>query len=267
MTTFDDVSREYGEKSILQQKAARKLVDLLELRGDESILDVGCGPGHIIRWLSEVTTGRVVGTDASQGMINEARSRYPDIEFRCLTAEDLDYAKEFDIIFSNAAFHWFGDPGKGLRAMFEALRSPGKLGLTCSATAQAVPWFAGIVIAVAQRREIQPTFLHWRNPWFILPKTEDYRGLFEESGFETSLMTLELGTEILTVEEAYGFFATAAATGFLGRANYDIEIDDSYIEAFGRAVHEEMEKQSVGGNVEVGFSRLYYVGLKPRCTP
>ena len=49
--SFDRVSDEYAEKSHIQKSAAEKLIGLLDLRGSESVLDVGCGPGHITAML------------------------------------------------------------------------------------------------------------------------------------------------------------------------------------------------------------------------
>jgi trans-aconitate methyltransferase len=262
VNTFDRVAGEYGEKSLLQRQAAGKLYDLLELRGDESILDVACGPGHITHRLAEATTGRVVGTDISQSMIDEAGSLYPDIQFRCLAAEDLDYSREFDVVFCNSALQWFGDAPRAMRAMFNSLNSLGKAGVCCPATYEFAPWFGTIIMAAARRPAIGQVFQHWRSPWFQLQAVSDYQALFEDSGFKTAYIQLDHEVDDLSVEEAYGLFDTGAAQGFVGRDCYDIEIGDDYIEAFGRAVRQEMENAASGGRVEVDFNRLYYIGLR-----
>lgn len=67
---------------------------------------------------------------------------------------------------------------------------------------------------------------------------------------------------MFTVDEAYGIYRTGAAQGFAGKAYYEIEVGDDYIEAFNRAVREEMDKDASDGMVTVDFNRLYYVGLK-----
>ncbi|HET8640631.1 MAG TPA: methyltransferase domain-containing protein, partial [Pseudonocardiaceae bacterium] len=43
--------------------------------------DVGCGPGHVTRYLADLGLP-MVGVDASPEMIVVARERYPDLEFR-----------------------------------------------------------------------------------------------------------------------------------------------------------------------------------------
>lgn len=253
---------DYGEKSLVQRNAARKLFDLLDPRGDESILDVACGPGHLTRWLAGSTTGKVVGTDISEGMVNEAGAAYAEIEFRQVAAEDMDYRDEFDIVFCNSALQWFTDAGGAVRAMFAALKKPGKLGLACPATCEFAPWFGRIVAAAARRGDIARGFQHWRSPWFQLPAVTDYQAFFEESGFDTALIRLDHEVDVFTVDEAYGIYRTGAAQGFAGKAYYEIEVGDDYIEAFNRAVREEMDKDASDGMVTVDFNRLYYVGLK-----
>ena len=61
MDTFDNISGKYREKSLVQQKAAVKLFDLLKIRGSDDIIDIACGPGHITNWLSKATNGKVTG--------------------------------------------------------------------------------------------------------------------------------------------------------------------------------------------------------------
>ena len=195
-------------------------------------------------------------------MVNEASSLYPCIEFRRIAAEDIDYEGEFDVVFCNSALQWFADSGKAMRALFASLKRPGRLGLACPATFEFAPWFGRMVMGALCQPELEHAFSHWRKPWFQLEDVEAYRVFFEESGFETSYIELAYEVDTLDVDVAYGIWDTGAAQGFLGWEYYDIEIDDTYIEAFNRAVREEMDKDAADGKVEVDFNRLYYVGLK-----
>ena len=40
-------------------------------------------------------------------MIVQAQTKYPNLEFRTLAAESLDYREEFDVVFCNSSFQWF----------------------------------------------------------------------------------------------------------------------------------------------------------------
>ncbi|MHB8896309.1 MAG: methyltransferase domain-containing protein [Candidatus Geothermincolia bacterium] len=260
--TFDGVAGEYGGKSLVQASAARKLLGLVELGPRESVLDVGCGPGHITRQLAGITGGRVVGTDISAGMIAEAARKYPGIEFRRVAAEDLDFEGEFDVVFCNSALQWFADGRCAVGRMYAALEPGGRLGLACPSTPDFAPWFNRIVETVSRRPEIAPTYAHRRSPWFHLPDLPAYRAFFEEIGFHTRHAELEHEVTEYTLEQAFGIYSTGAAQGFIGRDYYDVELTDEYLAAFSGAVRDEMVKRSVGGMVEVDFNRLYYIGNK-----
>lgn len=261
-STFDGVCGEYGSTSLVQQTAARKLIGLLALSGDESILDVACGPGHITRQLADLTGGRVVGTDISEGMIEEARSQYPDLEFRRVAAEDLDYDGEFDIAFCNSALQWFSDGPGAVRSMYDSLVPGGKLGLACPSTPDFAPWFLSVVDAVSARPEIAPTYAHRHSPWFHLPDLPAYRRMFEDAGFSTRHIELEHEVTVYTVDEAFGIYSTGAAQGFIGQAYYDVELTEEYLDAFSKAARDEMLRRAVDGKVHVDFDRMYYIGVR-----
>ncbi len=255
---FDGVAGDYGAKSLVQSAAADRLIGLLDPRHGESILDVGCGPGHITRRLADITSGRVVGTDISGGMIREAAASFPGIEFRRLAAEDLDYDKEFDVVFCNSTMQWFVDPAKAMGAMCGALLPGGRAGLCCPATPDFAPLFSSIVETVARRPEIAPFYRHRHNPWWHLPDVRAYREFFERAGFRTTFIGLEHEVGEYTVDQAFGVFTTGAARGFIGPEYYDVELTDGYLEAFNAAVREEMERRSISGLINVDFNRLYY---------
>ncbi len=221
---------------------------------------MACGPGHITRWLAEATGGRVVGTDISQGMVEEARALYPGIEFRRLAAEELDYDAEFDVVFCNSALQWFSDAVRAVRAMRSALTSGGRLGVACPATYEFAPFFGTVIMAAIRRPELARVFAHWRSPWFQLASVEEYRTFFEECGFKTGLVRLDHEVDSLTVDAAFDLYRTGAAQGFANKAFYEVEVDEEYVAAFNSAVREEMENAAAGGVVEVDFNRLYYVG-------
>ena len=57
-----------------------RVLGRLELRGDESALDAGCGTGRVTRMLAErLPRGRVLAVDASAAMVEEAAARLADL--------------------------------------------------------------------------------------------------------------------------------------------------------------------------------------------
>ena len=69
---------DYAANSAVQQSWARELIARLHLRGDEQVLDVGCGDGKVTAELARaVPRGHVLGVDASPEMIAFARKAFP----------------------------------------------------------------------------------------------------------------------------------------------------------------------------------------------
>ncbi len=262
MNTFDNISYQYKDKSLVQQKAALKLIDLLKVGDTDDIIDIACGPGHITNLLSKITTGKVTGIDISEGMIIQAKASYPKIEFRQIAAEDLDYNNEFDSAFCNSALMWFVDPDKAIRAIFSSLKKSGKLGLACPATSNWSPWFERIISNIAGHKEIKNIFSHWKNPWFHLPTKNDYRLFFEKHGFTTMFIDIEHEETNYSIDEAFNIYLSGAANGYTGKKYYDIDIDDDYMNSFNNYVKKEIKKLSKNGKMIVDFNRLYYIGKK-----
>lgn len=265
--SFNNISRQYREKSLVQQKAAIRLLNLLKIKENDNIIDVGCGPGHITDVIKQITRGRIIGIDISENMIKQARVLYPDIEFRQIAAEDLDYNDEFDIAFCNSVLPWFSEPTQAIRAIFNCLKKSGRIGLACPGTSSWTPFFDKIISKVAENENIKPIFSHWKDPWFRLPTKKDYKSFFEEHGFSTILINVEYEQTYYSREEVYNIYLSSIANGYTIKKYYDIDIDDNYIEEFNNVVKEEIKiqsesKESKNGKINVDFNRLYYIGEK-----
>jgi trans-aconitate methyltransferase len=131
---------DYAANSAVQQSWARELIAKLNLRGDEHLLDVGCGDGKVTAELARaVPRGRVVGTDASAEMIAFAKKKFPpakisNLKFEITDAREIGGGKaanSFDLVFSNAALHWVDDHEKFLRGAASVLKPGGRLVVSC----------------------------------------------------------------------------------------------------------------------------------------
>jgi trans-aconitate 2-methyltransferase len=93
MTEWD--AAEYSRRSGLQEAMAQEVLALLNLKGSERVLDVGCGDGKITAEIAaRVPRGSVVGVDASQDMISFASSHFgptarPNLRFEVADARLL----------------------------------------------------------------------------------------------------------------------------------------------------------------------------------
>src|SRR5207302_8173516 len=99
MTEWD--AAEYSRRSSLQEAMAQEILALLDLRGSERILDVGCGDGKITAEIaSRASGGSVVGIDPSQGMISFAQKHYSpalklNLGFEVADVRRLPFQNEF----------------------------------------------------------------------------------------------------------------------------------------------------------------------------
>lgn len=94
----------------------------------ESILDVGCGTGRLLRKAGVRWPGvRLIGVDPSEGMIAVARHLTPDATFSVGAAESLPLPDaSVAVVVSTASFHHWRDEMAGLREVARVLRPGGR---------------------------------------------------------------------------------------------------------------------------------------------
>jgi len=119
-----------------QARWGAAVVDRLPLRGDERVLDAGCGSGRVTaQLLARLPRGSVVALDASVAMVDEARRRLgTDPRVRFVVAdlrEPLPVEPPVDAILSTATFHWINDHDRLFRNLAAVLRPGGWLVAQC----------------------------------------------------------------------------------------------------------------------------------------
>ena len=108
----------------------------LDLRGDETVLDAGCGTGRLTaEVLERLPRGRVIALDGSPSMIDQARARLGPFGERVvyLVADLLEPIPTgpVDAILSTATFHWIPDHPRLFRNLAAVLRPRGRLVAQC----------------------------------------------------------------------------------------------------------------------------------------
>jgi trans-aconitate 2-methyltransferase len=159
------------------------VLDRLALRGDETVLDAGCGTGKVTRALVErLPRGRVIAVDASPSMVEQARAALPDdVDVRQADLTALDLGERVDAILSTATFHWIRDHALLFANLHGALRPGGRLAAQCGG-----PGNVAAVTEAAFAAAAEPPFAehvgNWPGDWNF-PGVEDTEARLRAAGF------------------------------------------------------------------------------------
>jgi len=113
--TKHDFVFQYGES----------VLELLEIKPGERILDLGCGTGHLTNKIKE-HGAEVIGIDASADMIAKASELFPEVTFKVEDAADFHFDEPFDAVFSNAVLHWVHQADEAIKCVYDSLKPGGR---------------------------------------------------------------------------------------------------------------------------------------------
>lgn len=182
--THEFDGKKYEKASDHQKEWGTRLIAELNLKGSESVLDLGCGDGSITAQISALLPkGEVLGIDASEGMINAALPKErKNLTFRMIDINDLDFDEQFDVVFSNATLHWVKDHNRLLRNVRCSLRPGGFLRFNFAGKGNCSKFFSVIKEAIA-RQEFRSFFAEFEWPWYM-PFLSEYHVLAENSDLQ-----------------------------------------------------------------------------------
>jgi trans-aconitate 2-methyltransferase len=155
----------YDRISGPMEALGREVLARLRLKGDETVLDAGCGSGRITQALIErLPRGHVIALDASQSMVDAARERLPDADVRVADLLELRLDEPVDAILSTATFHWIGDHELLFARLHAALRPGGQLVAQCGGEGN-IDELRGVANEVRSAEPYAQHFGDWRPPW------------------------------------------------------------------------------------------------------
>lgn len=120
----------YDKNSTSQYRIGVKAVESFNLRGNERVLDVGCGNGKITALCAQkVPAGSLTAIDISPSMIEFARKNYGDaanITFVTQDVTTMSFDQEFDFVYSIFCLHWVKDHERAIQTIAKSLKPGGK---------------------------------------------------------------------------------------------------------------------------------------------
>ncbi|MFL5737954.1 MAG: class I SAM-dependent methyltransferase [Actinomycetota bacterium] len=207
----------YDALPLPHERWGARTLERLPLRGDEHVLDAGCGTGRDTALLLErLPAGRVTAVDASSTMLERLKSRLGDRLDRVDVIEadltrPLPLRAPVDAVFSCAAFHWIADH----QALFDNLagvtRAHGRIVAECGGEGNIAK------IAAAITNVLGPTSDVWNFAGEAETRERLRRAGFEDvevslipdparfapgEEFETYLATVVLGSHLDRIPEA-----------------------------------------------------------------
>ncbi len=162
----------YDRISAPMEALGRAVLDRLELNGEETVLDAGCGSGRVTEaLLARLPRGQVIAVDASPSMVSAARERLagagigPErVEVREGDLLDLEVDEPLDAILSTATFHWIIDHEALFRRLRAVLRPGGQLVAQCGGSGN-IDVLRGVANGILAREPYAAHFRDWQAPW------------------------------------------------------------------------------------------------------
>jgi trans-aconitate 2-methyltransferase len=250
---------EYARLSLLRAAMAEEVVLLLDLKGTEKILDIGCGNGKTTAEIAaRVPRGTVVGVDASAGMIAFAAAQcdpglHPNLQFSVADARHLSYEHEFDLVVSFNALHWIPEQGQALQSIRSVVKQDGLAQLRLVPKGKRKSLEDVIEETCLSPRWIG-YFRSFQDPYLHLTP-EQYGDLAKQHGFQ--VRRTHTGTKVWDFQSRGAFLAFGSVTF----VEWTQHLPEAERLAFVTDVLDRYRQVAADAPVEENFFRFYQMDI------
>ena len=173
----DRYQRQFGFVS----EMAGELLELLDPRPGEVVLDLGCGTGELAAAIA-ATGAQVLALDSDPAMVAAARRRLGDDRVLLADGHVFSLPEPVDAVFSNAALHWMPRPAEVIGRVRAALRPGGRFVAELGGAGNIDAILEALGTAMAEAGLPAPAC-----PWYF-PTPAQYATLLEAGGFRVAMM-------------------------------------------------------------------------------
>jgi len=205
----------YDEVSDPQFEWGTEVLGRLELRGDESAIDAGCGSGKVTeKLLDRLPDGELLAIDGSEAMIAKAKERLGErADYLVADLAEIRVPDPVDLVFSTATFHWIPDHDALFRHIRASLKPGGRLVAQCGGRGN-VARHAEVIAKVVAKPEFAPHFEQASGIWnFAGPEETEER--LRDAGFAEARCWLE--PKPVTPPDPLAFTSTVTLGPLLAR--------------------------------------------------
>jgi ubiquinone/menaquinone biosynthesis C-methylase UbiE len=288
--TYDQVS------CLVQYKWGQQVIKWRKWRGNEIVMDAGCGSGLLTKQLAkQVPRGKIYAVDIDSNMIKQAKSNlksFDNVEIIQSSFADIKLPRKMDVIFSNSALHWVQDHRKAFQNFWEMLKPmndnndvtdasvsrnnsnnntaagrSGQLLVQCGGHGN-LQQIITILERIIHLYQFKKYFTDWQQPWYFA-KAEDTGKLLQEIGYVNTKAYYSDDRVTLPNRQIYSkFVKTVVMKSYLDhlsshKEDYDIDkLKDLFLELF----LDEVKKYSSGKLNKtwfLDFVRLNIIAHKP----
>jgi SAM-dependent methyltransferase len=181
-------SRYHGGFAAVTRQSVNALLDAARVAAGMRVLDLACGPGYVAA-AATARGARALGVDFSSEMVEEARGRYPGIEFQEGDAERLSLSDtSFDAVVLNFGMLHLARPEEALRESHRVLETGGRIAFTVwDAPDRAIGF--GIVIDAIQKYGALNVPIPPGPPFFRFSDPEESKRSLTAAGFTNISVT------------------------------------------------------------------------------
>lgn len=202
----------YHRVSGPQTSWGRRVLSRLVLRGDERVIDAGCGTGRLTAELMQkLPEGRLVAIDRSWNMLLTARANLrpefgPRISYVRVALPAMPFSGWADVVFSTATFHWVKDHETLFAEILNALKPGGRLFAQCGGGPNLRAAHA-LAEDVMRRPPFAQYFGDWSGLWEF-SNAEEAAARLRAAGFVDVDTSVEPAPTTLADEASYREFVT-----------------------------------------------------------